>query len=45
MKVILMAIFLLVGFSACAQKSVNHYGSYERANAASAKAHADLSKE
>jgi outer membrane lipoprotein-sorting protein len=45
MKVILIAMFLLLGLSACAQKSVSHDGSYERANAGYDKAQADLAKE
>ncbi len=45
MKVVLIAFFLVLGFSACAQKSISHDGSYERANAANDKAQAELAKE
>jgi len=44
MKIVILTILVMIGFSACASK-VNHNGSYERANAASEKAHDKLDRD
>jgi hypothetical protein len=44
MKYLLVSLFVMIGMSACSAKH-NPNGSYERANAASEKAHQGLDKE
>jgi len=43
-KYLFLSLFIVVGFNACSAKH-NPNGSYERANAASEKAHQRLDKE
>jgi hypothetical protein len=45
MRVSLVVFLLLLGFSACAQKSMIEDGSYQRANSANDRAQAGLGKE
>jgi len=45
MKVVLVALFLVLGFGACAQKSMIDDGSYERANSANERAQSGLAKD
>ena len=43
MKIFLIAIFVVVGFNACASK--NHSGGYHQANSASKEAHRELMRD
>ena len=45
MKVVLIAAILLLGFSACASKKHNPYGSYDRSVNASEKAQKELAED
>jgi hypothetical protein len=45
MKVVLIALFFLLGLNACAQKSMIEDGSYERANSANDRAQSSLSRD
>jgi len=45
MKIVILSLFVVLGFSACSTKEHNPYGSYERSNAASEKAHEKLDSE
>jgi len=45
MKIVIFSMLVMIGFSACSGKKVNHNGSYDRANTASEKAQNKLEKD
>jgi len=45
MKIVILTLFVMIGFSACSGKKVNHNGSYDRANNASEKAQNKLERD